>query len=281
MAHKKKTKEDKNLIYIEKRNENESSLTIALKVLSMIENDFNLTIAELTTILKCERQWITKYVQDNVKHIFLNDKYRAFLMEVDRKHSITEEKLYLKDYYYFSRTDFFKWLKNNTVATKQTQRIDINIYSDNVLDFKKITDEYREVLKEAKTSILVGMANIVYEENIRKTLSPAGQKIFDKRLGVVNRKGTSEVVLRKFELPETFVSIKELKSSYGKSLEIVYRDLFKCGAIKYTIAGSLVRYDEHFSLESFKKSHYPYTITIPYEYYIKKVKRIKNKRRGK
>lgn len=276
MTHRRKSKEDKNLIYIE--NKDESSVTIASKIILMYEDDFNLTISEIVSILKCERQWVTKYVQENVKHIFLNDRYRAFLMEIGREYSLTEEKLYLKDYYYFSRTDFSRWLKENTVATKQTQRLDINIYSADISEFKRITDEYREVLKGAKNSISVGIATITYEDKVKNTLTPIGQKIFNKRLGVTNRKEISEVRLKKFELPESLVSIKELKNLYGKSLEIVYRDLFRCGAIKYTIAGSLVRYDENFTMENYKHSDYSYTITIPYEYYLRKVKKIKKKR---
>lgn len=279
MKHKRKSKEDKNLVYIEKMNENESSLTVALKVISMYESDYNLTLTEIASILKCERQWVTKYVQENVKHIFLNDRYRAFLMEVDRTHSIVEEGLYLKDYYYFSRMDFFRWLKDNTIATKQTQRMDINIYSVDFQEFKKITDEHREVLRKAKNSISVGMAIMKYEDRLKNTLTPFGQKVFSKRLGVTNRKDTKEVRIKNFELPEEFTTIKELKKDYGKSLEIVYRDLFRYGAIKYTIAGSLVRYDNNPLLDC-EKTDCPYFITIPYEYYIKEVSKIRIRRKG-
>ena len=277
MNHRGKSKEDKNLVYIEKETDEQSVLTIAYKVISMYENDFNLTISEIASILKCERQWVVKYVKDNVKHIFLNDRYRAFLMQINREHSITEEDIYLKDYYYFSRIDFFKWLKNNTIATKQTQRLDINIYSADISGFKKVSDEYREELNKARNPISIGMAILTYEDNIKKTLTPLGQEIFNKRLGVTKRKDTKEVRLKKFNLPENLVSMKELKTWYGKSLEIVYRDLYKSGAIKYTIAGSLVRYDESFTLEDYEKTDCPYVITIPYEYYKKKVSKLKYK----
>lgn len=40
MAHRRKSKEDKNLIYIE--NKDKSSATIASKVILMYEDDFNL-----------------------------------------------------------------------------------------------------------------------------------------------------------------------------------------------------------------------------------------------
>ena len=277
MAHRRKSKEDKNLIYIE--NKDKSSATIASKVILMYEDDFNLTISEIVSILKCERQWVNKYVQGNVKHIFLNEQYRRFLMEFNRSHSITEARFVLKDYYYFSRKDFYRWLKENTAATKQTQRLDINIYSDNISEFKKLRNEHIEALKNSKNVISLGIEVLTYEDKIKNTLSPLGQKIFSKKLGVLNRKDTSEVKLKNFNLPEELVSIKQLKSWYGKSLEIVYRDLYKYGATKYTIAGSLVRYDAQFAAEDFEQSEFSYLITIPYEYYIRKVKRIK-KRRG-
>lgn len=276
MTHRRKSKEDKNLVYIE--NKDKSSLTIASKVISMYEDDFNLTISEIASILKCERQWVTKYVQENVKHIFLNEQYRRFLMEVNKSHSVIEERLVLKDYYYFSRKDFYRWLKENTVATKQTQRIDVNIHSDNILKFKNIKDEHLEVLNNSKNIISLGIEVLTYEDKIKETLSPIGQRIFSKKLGVTNRKEVSEIKLKHFNIPDNLVSVKELKSWYGKSLEIVYRDLFKYGAVKYTIAGSLVRYDEHFTVENFEESEYSYVITIPYEYYLRKVKRIKKKR---
>ena len=79
MAHRGKKKEDKNLVFIEKSSDEQSSLTIGLRVISMYNSDFNLTIKEIGEILLCDRQWVVKYVKDNVKHIFLNETYRRFL----------------------------------------------------------------------------------------------------------------------------------------------------------------------------------------------------------
>lgn len=269
MSHKNKNKEDRNLVYIEKTDKEQSFLKVALKVLSMYEEDYNLTISEITSILKCERQWVTKYVQDNVKHIFLNEQYRRLLIGVNKTHFIIKEKLVLKDYYYFSRSDFYRWLKENTVATKQTQRVDVNLYSNNISEFKLLKYKHIKDLNNSKNIISIATKILTYEDKIRDTLSPLGQEIAIRKLGVLNRKDTSEVKLKNFNIPKNLTSIKELKNWYGKSLEIVYRDLYKYGAIKYTIAGSLVRYDEDFRVENYKVSDYPYIITIPYEYYLK------------
>lgn len=270
MAHKPKSKDDKNLVYIEKESDDTSSLTVAFNVLRMYENDFNLTISDIADILQCERQWVVKNVRDNVKHIFLNDIYRSFLMNVNAQHSICSERIYLKDYYYFSRKDFYKWLKENTIATKQTQVIDINLYSKDLKEFDRITKEYAEAMKEAKTSIGMGVARMQYEDNIKNTLSNEGKDIYSHRLGVTNRSKVKGVKLKKFEIPEKLISIKNLKGD--SSLEIVYRELFRRGEIKYTIANSLVRYDEDSNNIPYELSDNPHVITIPYDIYLKLVK---------
>lgn len=268
--HKAKRKDDKNLVYIEKKSDDTSSLTVAFNVLRMYENDFNLTISAIADILQCERQWVVKYVKDNVKHIFLNDIYRSFLMSVDAEYDMCSKRVYLKDYYYFSRKDFYKWLRKNTVATKQTQRIDINLYSKDLKEFDRITKEYGMAMKEAKTSIARGVARIKYENNINNTLTEEGQEIYSYRLGLTNRSKIKEVKLKKFEMPDKLTSIKNLKGDF--SLEIVYRELFGRGEIKYTIANSLVRYDEDFNNISYELSDNPHIITIPYEIYLKLIK---------
>ena len=270
MAHKPKGKDDKSLVYIEKESDDTSSLEVAFNVLRMYESDFNLTISDIANILQCERQWVVKNVRDNVKHIFLNDIYRSFLMSVNKEYAICSEMVYLKDYYYFSRKDFYKWLKENTVATKQTQRIDINLYSKDLKAFDKITKEFAEAMKEAKTSISMGIARMKYEDDIKNTLSDEGKDIYSHRLGVTNRGKVKGVKLKKFDLPDKLVSIKIL--SGDSSLEIIYRELFRRGTIKYTIANSLVRYAEDFNNISYKLSDNPYVITIPYEIYLKLVK---------
>lgn len=260
-----KNKNDENLIYIEKKSDDTSSLTVAFDVLDMYDRDFNLTISEIANILQCERQWVTKYVQNNVKHIFLNDRYRSFLMTINAQYGICE-RIYLKDYYYFSRSDFYKWLKKNTVATKQTQRIDINLYSTDLKRYNTTTEQFEDAMSKAKTLIARGGLIIQYEDKIRELLSDEGKEIYSYRLGVTNRSKVKEVKLKKFELPDEFISIKNLKGD--SSLELVYRRLFRSGAIKYAIANSLVRYSNSIVID-YEVSDSPHLITIPYEVYLK------------
>ncbi|MCI9069959.1 hypothetical protein [Clostridium sp.] len=271
----KKSKEEKKLIYLEKETTEEDFTRLALKILRMYDEDFNLTIKEISSILQCNRKWVERYVKDEVKHIFLNNRIRNILLEKNREYSVTYIEENLKDYYYFSREDFYNWLKNNTTATKQTQLIDINIYSNNILDFKKAAKEYYDNMKGAGNSLSIGMSKIEYEENISRTLNHEGKEIFSKRLKKTHRGRVDSVRLKNFEIPEKLVSIKDLKEKYKtKNDETIYRELFNNGAIKYTIAGSLVRYDKEFweKGHNYEASENPYIIVIPYKYYLKNIK---------
>lgn len=271
----KKSKEEKNLIYIEKETTEEDFTRLALKILRMYDEDFNLTIKEISSILQCNRKWVERYVKDEVKHIFLNNRIRNILLEKNREYSVTYIEDNLKDYYYFSRKDFYNWLKNNTVATKQTQLIDINIYSNNILDFKKATEEYYDDMKGARNSLSIGMSKIEYEEKINETLSYYGKKFFSERLKETRRGKVDSVRLENFEIPQKLISVKNLKEYYKTNNdETIYRDLFKRGAIKYTIAGRLVRYDNNFWSEGqdYEVSENPYIIIVPYKYYLEHIK---------
>lgn len=269
MAHKIKSKDDRNLVFIEKK-EDETSAVIALRVLNMYDQDFNLTIKDICSILLCDRQWVVKNVKDNVKHIFLNADYRRFLKLIAKDYDYSD--INLKDYYYFSRKDFYKWLKRNTVATRQTIVVSVKAFCVDKVLFKKITDEYYEEIREARNIYSNIVANMEYQDKIYETLSEQGKEVFSKRLGVTNRDETKAVVIKSFDIPE-LISIKELRNEVydKKSLEIIYRDLYRYGAIKYTIANSLVRYDANFfSIDMVcYKTDPDYLITIPYEVFLK------------
>ncbi len=265
--HKGKSKKDKNLIFLEKK-EDETPLMMAFRIISMYEKDFNLTIKDISQILLCERQWVIKNIRDNVKHIFLNDKYRKFLNEVSNEHEV--KSVYLNDYYYFSKTDFLSWLKNNTVMTRQTIRLDISKYSNDIIKFKEITHTYREEIKLIrKSSKEFKEREIKYQYDIQEILNDVGKRYLNSSVNATKR-NAKELIINNEMLPETFTSIKVLKTQMDRSLEIVYRRLYEIGAIKYTIANSLVRYDANPSIIPIENESV--IVTIPYEIYIAKNK---------
>lgn len=265
MAHRKKSKDDKNLVYIEKSSDEESALKVAFDVWEMHDKEFNLTITEISKILLCERQWVEKHIKDNVKHIFLNENYRRFLYQIGVQH--LDKDSFLKDYYYFSRRDFKRWLEENTVTTRQTICIDL---SDYIIDFKtyeRIHKQYYEARKIEKNIFKLIALKLEYENGVFNLLNKEGKEYFNSVVNSTKREAEA-VVLKNQEIPEEFTSIKQMKADLGKSLEIVYRTLYSSGSIKYTIDNSLVRYDNN-ETKPISNGVIPYMVTIPYSVYKK------------
>lgn len=260
MVHKKKSKDDKNLVWIEQGDSDKSKLKIALEVLNMYEDDFNLTIAEICSILLCDRQWVVKNVKDNVKHIFLNENYRQFLMLINAEHR--DSNVRLVDYYYFSRSDFYSWLEENTVVTRQTIRIDLSEFCEDEKAYKKATDTYHDGLKTAPTIFKIAKLRAKYYEKVYETLNEKGKELFENIVDETKR--DAEAVVCDVGFPDNFTSVKVLKSEIGKSLEIVYRKLYLAGAYKYTILDSLVRYDYNNCLNINSGSEYSFMATVPF-----------------
>lgn len=260
MAHKGKKKEDKNLVWLEKAKDDESSLRVAIHALNLYSNDYNLTIREIGEILLCDRQWVLKYVKEEVKHIFLNETYRNFLSRISPTYM--GKRIILKDYYYFSRQDFYRWLKENTVISRQTFVVDLSLCCDNYSKYKELTDSYYKEISKAKNEMKRVAAKINYHLNMYEMLSEVGKEFYDNRVEPTKRKA-DHVIIKDTELPKKFTSIKILKEEINKSLEIVYRNLYMCGALKYTIANSLVRYDSEWD-KDIVRDEYSFLITIPY-----------------
>lgn len=263
MSKRNKHKDEKNLIWIEPITEGESALTTALRVLDMVKDDYNLSIREISEILLCDRQWVQMNIKDNVKHIFLNENYRKFLTLINWEQD--NEYVNLKDFYYFSREDFFKWLHKNTKVTRQTIRIDLINYTDYKDDFKKTVLDFKDEMRvdhippRKKAKIVK-----TYEDNILDMLNDVGKEFYKSRVIPTKRK-IEAVKVNAQELPE-FASLRELKKFYAgprTNSELIYRNLFMFGALKYTIADSLIRYDNSYNQTEDVEGGY--IITIPYK----------------
>lgn len=270
MARRKSDKET--LIVIDKpikdEKGNSNAAEVAQKIWDMYDEEYNLTIKEICNILLCDRQWVVKNVLDNVKHIFLNEKIRVFLIRYRLNNY--SDPIYLKDYYYLSRIDFYRWLNENTVKTRQTIMVDLIDYSKDKEAFRENIKKYSEnianIMKKKSgipQSLLLKQEKIEFEGRLIELLTKRGKKIFNP-VDVTSRKVPEIEVTNVEVLPEEFTSIKEMKNDIGKSLEIVYRSLYKYGAIKYTIAGSLVRYDKNYIINSMPSTN-EYVITTAYE----------------
>lgn len=256
-----KMKDKNNLVWI--NNEDIHIKDMVCLIWEMYDDDFNLTIEEMCNILLCERRWVVDNIKNNVKHIFLNQFIRKCMKAYGER-----DISFLKDYYFFSRSDFNRWLKENTIIERQTISIDLGEYSTSPTDLKIILSSYDNALSKCKTKLDRGIVNIQYYAKINENLTSDGKRLFSYRANEYKR--NAEYIEIHEPIPKRFTSLKHLKIHYGNN-ELIYRKLYKHGAIRYTIRNSksdsksgLVRYDYN----CFKTNGGIYNITVPYDIFL-------------
>lgn len=266
-----KKNKNPNLIWIDKpsvsENGTKNSLQVAYKVLSMLTDDFNLTISDICNIFSCERKWVENNIKPNVKHIFLNSPFRIFLKKTALLNNIEIDEISLKDYYYFSRKDFYLWLRKNIKIYRQTIVIDLMKFSNNISKFESIKTSYLCELNKDNSSIQKHYLKLKFKADISETLTEKGKELFEE-VNPAKRNCEFIDVTNTEEIPNSLISIKDLKGISQYSNELIYRNLYSHGALKYIIADSLVRYDADYISKSIPRTS-NYLITIPYSLYIK------------
>lgn len=250
-------KNSNNLVWIDSpKDSDKSPLQVANEIWDMYDNDFNLSISNVCDILLCDRNWVIKNVKDNVKHIFINNNMRRFMRNID-----SERDIMLKDYYYFSRTDFHRWLKDNTKIERQTIVIDMMDYAYDRKVLLDLLDKYERDKKKATSMLELAAIITSFDKNVYKCVNDKGKAIYPLRQREDKRK--CDFVCVAGDLPGEFTSLKLLRDIY-KNNERVYRSLFSLGAIKYTICNSLVRFDRDYT----KIKRGEFEVIIPYSEYM-------------
>lgn len=251
-----KMKNNPNTIWIEPPSKERHPVEVANEIWSMYDTGFDLTISEMCDMLLCNRNWIMNYVKDNVKHIFLSNHMRRFMSSISE-----DREVILKDYYFFDRNDFYRWLRENTVAEKQSMVIDMYDYSNDKRVLDLIVKEYRNKKYSSTHMLELASAKAEYITNVHGNLNNKGKTLFSLRSSSIKREG--EFVEVDFSQPEKFTSLKELRCVYVNN-ERVYRSLYECGAIKYTICDSLVRFDGDYTNVKSGDGMF----VVPYEKYL-------------
>lgn len=266
-----KMQNSENLIWIDNKID-KNIRVVAFHIWDMYDSDYHLSISDICKILLCDRNWVVRNVQDNVKHIFLNQFIRQVMMEQCGREQM------LKDYYYFSETDFYRWLRENTIAERQTISIDVAKFSDNPFELKRLLISFDKKISECKSNIQKGLINIECYKTIHENLNSDGKKLLSAKVNPFKR--DLKYVKVNETLPKKFTSLKELKSNKisGKTInnEIIYRKLYLSGAIRYTISNKkkmketgqetkLVRYDSM----CLSIPEGLYDIAVPYKVYLR------------
>jgi len=125
---REKTKGSPALVYIDEPRENRCPVVWQ----HLTEKGFDLTPPEICSFLRCDRSYIGKFIQPNVKHIFLNTRIRTGLCNwlSFNNDGFDEDDFYgtYRHYYYYSRKSFFDYINQVAVATRQTAIVDASLY---------------------------------------------------------------------------------------------------------------------------------------------------------
>lgn len=268
MKEKKDIKEYKNLVIVKKpfndpenKKNNRTMKNVYYDIENLYYKGFNLTINEIMDILKCSRLWAERNIIGEIKYMYISTNFYNALVNACIKYEINDNimKELSKGKYYFSRSEFYSWLLKNTKAERQTIVIDLRNYAKDKKEFDSIVAELNKSNDKVRLSL-----------KLYDSLNEAGKKLVSIKPNSTKRGDIKpiEVKLSSIEdIPKVFTSIKELKIS---SNELVYRSLFRRGAIKYTILDSLVRYDYSSNLDNME-----YPKLVSYNLYVEQEKKKK------
>lgn len=224
-------------------------------------DDFNLTIEEMSTILKCSREWIQLNIVKNIKYIYISKKTFLLLKTACKKYNINDNILsnISRAKLYFSRHGFYNWLKNNINFEQQTIIIDLRNYAKNKSEFDSILHDLKQISNPSSDEY------IKQELRLYESLNRNGKLLFNSNPCATKRTESEKIITEQKEIPLKFISIKELKIKLNiNNNELIYRKLFSNGAIKYVINNSLIRYDE----KCLEPNKFSYPLLIKYSDYI-------------
>lgn len=266
-----KMKNSENMVWID-NNMSNNIRDVAFHIWDMYDSDFHLSIADICNILLCDRRWVVNNIKDNVKHIFLNDFIRDVMMNQCERQQI------LKDYYYFSEQDFYRWLSENIIAERQTINIDLGNHTNNPMELKRILVSYEKALSDCRNNIEIGLIKLEFYKLINDVLDSNGKMLFSKRVSPYKR--DLKYIKVHSDIPKKFTSLKEIKGNMHKDRpinnEIVYRKLYMCGAIRYTIYNKKLLNEENketrlirFDNSCFCIPEGLYNISVPYGDFMK------------
>ena len=119
--------EGKSLYRVAEPGEGRSPLLVAEELVALMRSEYRYHTADLCRMLLCERQWIDREVQGNVRHIFITKYFRDYIAA---HVALTQEERsrILHGFYFFSDRDLARYWRENAVAERKTRLIDLADY---------------------------------------------------------------------------------------------------------------------------------------------------------
>lgn len=115
------------LYRVEGPGEGRSPLIVAQELVALMRSEYRYHTADLCRLLLCERQWIDREVQGNVRHIFITKYFRDYIA-AHVALTAEERSRLLHGFYFFSADDLARYWRENAVAECKTRLIDLADY---------------------------------------------------------------------------------------------------------------------------------------------------------
>lgn len=119
--------EVKSLYTIAPPDKNRSPSQVAEELVTLIRREYRFNTANLCDILHCERQWVEKYIRDNVRHIRITHYFGRYILS---HVSLSEHEINLIAHglYFYSEPDLQRYWRENAYAERKTKIIDLADY---------------------------------------------------------------------------------------------------------------------------------------------------------
>lgn len=121
--------EVKHLYTIDPPSKERSPEVVSKEILHLIRHKFKYNTAMLCKLLHCDRQWIDKYIRDEVDHIFVTYFFRQYMVDtLPELFQGDEIDLLMHGFYFYSEESLKKYWETHAVAERKTVVVDLAEY---------------------------------------------------------------------------------------------------------------------------------------------------------
>lgn len=247
---------ENNLVYIDPNN---------WRQIYELLNEFSLVPEDICSILKCDRKYVQR-ITNQIPHLFLNSKIRQILLQNVKTSPFQpnimfeQNYIFLRNFYFFSKTAFLKWLENKATLSCESLFVDLTWFLKESINDKIVNafDYIRYYQKFAPHGLSaeerLKWYNIqtekiaISKEILESSLNEAGQKIFHLFLTKKLKKDEMNLenkvlepqIGKKIDLKLNINNLMNKNMSWytveeladGKSRQMGYINAYQAGAIK-------------------------------------------------
>lgn len=151
---------------------------VAREVVELIRREYRYNTKDLCAFLHCERQWVDRYLQPEVEHIFLTPYFQRYILE-QLHFSDDREEERLRDrighgYYFFSAASLQDYWRTHAYAQRRTVQIDLAPYRAKGVSVDQLARE----LKRHGRAKVSAKEKARHREAMERLLTEKGYGIF-------------------------------------------------------------------------------------------------------